>query len=180
MFLTMQFVLSLLQPCFSSRFPHNPLAVRERLFAPRRAYSNPFSALICCTTTLTKNSNQVALHYSPKGLGTAEEDVRMGFSLTLPCAQSTKAYFHVGISILLISQRKQIRCVWIMDVECRYQAATPSFVNSDNSAQDTVAWMQNNLDGRHHPALNTGNPNIVYQRDKQLFALREDKSSLDL
>ena len=68
-------------------------------------------------------------------------------------------------------------CILIMDM---YQTATTSLVNPEDSVKVPVAWMQNHLDGRHHPALNTENPNVVYQSDKQAFVLLEDKPSLDL
>ena len=51
---------------------------------------------------------------------------------------------------------------------------------SDNSAGDTAAWMQNRLDGSHHPALNTDDENIVYSREEELFVLLKDEVKPDL
>ena len=68
-------------------------------------------------------------------------------------------------------------CTLIMD---KHETATPSLVDPEDSVKVPVAWMQNHLDGRHHAALNTENPNVVYQRDNQAFVLLEDIPALDL
>ena len=51
---------------------------------------------------------------------------------------------------------------------------------SDNSANDAAAWMHNRLDRSIHLALNTDNPHIADDNDKQAFALLTDEKKLDL
>ncbi|KAL8980794.1 MAG: hypothetical protein Q9205_004223, partial [Flavoplaca limonia] len=51
---------------------------------------------------------------------------------------------------------------------------------SDNPVDDAAAWMQNRLDGSCHPALNTDDPNIFYDKGKDQFSLLRDLTSPDL
>ena len=55
-----------------------------------------------------------------------------------------------------------------------------SLTISDNSADDVAAWMQNRLDGSIHPALNTDDSNIIYDPDKQAWALLKELEKPDL
>lgn len=45
---------------------------------------------------------------------------------------------------------------------------------------DAGRWMQNRLDGTIHPALNTDVDGLVYDSDKEKFALLADDAPLDL
>ena len=45
---------------------------------------------------------------------------------------------------------------------------------------DAGRWMQNRLDGTIHPAFNTDVDGLVYDSDKEKFALLADKAPLDL
>ncbi len=45
---------------------------------------------------------------------------------------------------------------------------------------DAGKWMQNRLDGTIHPAFNTDIDGLVYNEDKEKFALLGDDAPLDL
>ena len=60
------------------------------------------------------------------------------------------------------------------------EPANMSMTISDNSADDVAAWMENRLDGSIHPALNTDDPNIIYDPDKQVWALLKEIEKPDL
>ena len=45
---------------------------------------------------------------------------------------------------------------------------------------DAGRWMQNRLDGTIHPAFTTDVDGLVYDSDKEKFALLADKAPLDL
>ena len=45
---------------------------------------------------------------------------------------------------------------------------------------DAGRWMQNRLDGTIHPAFDTDVDGLVYDSDKEKFALLADKAPLDL
>lgn len=47
---------------------------------------------------------------------------------------------------------------------------------SNNPVDDAAAWMQNRLDGSCHPALNTDDPNVFYDKGKEEFSLLRDLS----
>ncbi|KAL8894995.1 MAG: hypothetical protein Q9192_003908 [Flavoplaca navasiana] len=51
---------------------------------------------------------------------------------------------------------------------------------SNNPVDDAAAWMQNRLDGSCHPALNTDDPNIFYDKPKDQFSLLRELTSADL
>ena len=46
--------------------------------------------------------------------------------------------------------------------------------------EDAAKWMQNRLDGTIHPAFNTDVDGLIYDSDKQKFALLADDAPLDL
>lgn len=49
---------------------------------------------------------------------------------------------------------------------------------SVNPEKDVCAWMQNNLDGSHHPALNTDV--AKYDGDRQAWTLLSEEAKPDL
>ncbi|KAI4261054.1 MAG: hypothetical protein L6R42_003739 [Xanthoria sp. 1 TBL-2021] len=51
---------------------------------------------------------------------------------------------------------------------------------SDSPADDAAAWMQNRLDGTYHPALNTDDPCIFYNKEKARFDLLSDAAKPNL
>lgn len=51
---------------------------------------------------------------------------------------------------------------------------------SGSPVDDAAAWMQNRLDGTHHPALNTDNPYIFYNDQNARFHLLADRARPDL
>ena len=51
---------------------------------------------------------------------------------------------------------------------------------SKNPVDDAAAWMRNRLDGSCHPALDTDDPDVFYDKGKDKFGLLKDPARPDL